>query len=116
MAEKEAALPADKRIDFLTIVTPNVYHFDAATTFLEAGFHIVCDKPMTCNLAEAKELKSIVDKTGKVFALTHTYTGYPMVKQARDIVRRGLLGTINKVIVEYPQGWLAKFPRRWSDY
>jgi predicted dehydrogenase len=109
MAEKEAALPADKRIDFVTIVTPNVYHFDAARTFLEAGFHIVCDKPMTCNLAEAKELKSIVDKTGKVFALTHTYTGYPMVKQARDIVRRGLLGTINKVIVEYPQGWLANF-------
>jgi predicted dehydrogenase len=109
MAEKEAALPADKRIDFVTIVTPNVYHFDAARTFLEAGFHIVCDKPMTCNLAEAKELKSIVDKTGKVFALTHTYTGYPMVKQARDIVRRGLLGKINKVIVEYPQGWLANF-------
>jgi predicted dehydrogenase len=109
MAEKEAALPPDKRIDFVTIVTPNAYHFDAARRFLEAGFHVICDKPMTCNLAEAKELKSIVDKTGKVFALTHTYTGYPMVKQARYMVRQGLLGKINKVVVEYPQGWLANF-------
>jgi predicted dehydrogenase len=109
MAEKEAALPPDKRIDFVTIVTPNVYHFDAARMFLEAGFHVICDKPMTCNLAQAKELKSIVDKTGKVFALTHTYTGYPMVKQARYMLRQGLLGKINKVVVEYPQGWLANF-------
>ena len=109
MAEKEAALPPDKRIDFVTIVTPNVYHFDAARMFLEAGFHVICDKPMTCNLAEAKELKTVVDKTGNVFALTHTYTGYPMVKQARDMVRQGLLGKINKVVVEYPQGWLANF-------
>jgi predicted dehydrogenase len=77
--------------------------------FLEAGFHVICDKPMTCNLAQAKELKSIVDKTGKVFALTHTYTGYPMVKQARYMLRQGLLGKINKVVVEYPQGWLANF-------
>ena len=109
MAEKESTLPPDKRIDFVSIVTPNVYHFDAARRFLEAGFHVICDKPMTCNLAEAKELKSIVDKTGKVFALTHTYTGYPMVKQARDMVRHGLLGKINKVVVEYPQGWLSNF-------
>ena len=109
MAVKEAALPADKRIDFVTIVTPNYTHFDAACTFLEADFHVICDKPMTCNLAEAKELKTIVDKTGKVFALTHTYTGYPMVKQARHFVQQGLLGEINKVVVEYPQGWLANF-------
>ena len=109
MAKKEAALPLDKRIDFVTIVTPNVYHFDAARTFLDAGFNVICDKPMTCNLAEAKELKSVVDKTGKVFALTHTYTGYPMVEQARYMVYKGLLGKINKVIVEYPQGWLANF-------
>ena len=109
MAEKESVLPPDKRIDFITIVTPNVYHFDAARTFLEAGFHVICDKPMTCNLAEAKELKSIVDKTGKVFALTHTYTGYPIVKQARYMVSQGLLGKINKVVVEYPQGWLSNF-------
>ena len=109
MAVKEAALPADERIDFVTIVTPNFTHFDAASTFLEAGFHVVCDKPMTCNLAEAKKLKSIVAKTGKVFALTHTYTGYPMVKQARYFIQQGLLGEINKVVVEYPQGWLANF-------
>ena len=109
MAEKEAALPPEKRIDFVSIVNPNVYHFDTARTFLEAGFHVICDKPMTCTLAEAKELKSIVDKSHKVFALTHTYTGYPMVKQARYMVRQGLLGKINKVIVEYSQGWLANF-------
>ncbi len=109
MAEKEAAMPPDKRIDFVSIVTPNVYHFDAAKLFLEAGFDVICDKPMTCNLAEAKELKTIVDKSHKVFALTHTYTGYPMVKQARFMVKQGLLGKINKVVVEYPQGWLAGF-------
>jgi predicted dehydrogenase len=108
MAKKEAALPPDKRIDFVSIATPNVFHFDIAKTFLEAGFNIICDKPMTCSLAEAKKLKSIVKKTNKVFALTHTYTGYPMVKQARYMFRQGLLGKVNKVIVEYPQGWLAK--------
>src|SRR5208283_4948268 len=109
MAEKEAAMPPDKRIDFVSIVTPNVYHFDAAKLFLEAGFHVICDKPMTCNLAEAKALKTIAARSHKVFALTHTYTGYPMVKQARFMVKQGLLGKINKVVVEYPQGWLAGF-------
>jgi predicted dehydrogenase len=77
--------------------------------FLEAGFHVICDKPMTCNLAEAKKLKSVADKSRKVFALTHTYTGYPMVKQARYLVQQGMPGKINKVVVEYPQGWLAGF-------
>ena len=109
MAEKEASMSPDKRIDFVSIVTPNMYHFQAAGLFLKAGFHVVCDKPMTCNLAEARELKSIADKSHKVFALTHTYTGYPMVKQARYMVQNGLLGKINKVVVEYPQGWLAGF-------
>ena len=109
MAAKESALPSDERIDFVSIVTPNVYHFEAAKLCLEAGFHVICDKPMTFNLAEAKALKSIVDKTHKVFALTHTYTGYPMVKQARFLVQQGALGKINKVVVEYPQGWLAGF-------
>jgi predicted dehydrogenase len=109
MAEKEGAMPPDKRIDFVSIVTPNVYHFQAAGLFLKAGFHVVCDKPMTCNLTEAKELKLIADKSRKVFALTHTYTGYPMVKQARYMAQQGLLGKINKVVVEYPQGWLAGF-------
>src|SRR5208283_3898825 len=109
MVAKESALPPDKRIDFVSIVTPNVYHFEAARLCLEAGFHVICDKPMTCSLAEAKALKSIVAKTHKVFALTHTYTGYPMVKQARYLVQQGTLGKINKVVVEYPQGWLAGF-------
>jgi predicted dehydrogenase len=109
MAECEAAMPPDKRIDFVSIVTPNVYHFEAARLFLEAGINVICDKPMTSNLAEAKKLKSIVDKSHKVFALTHTYTGYPMVKQARYMVQQGLPGKINKVMVEYPQGWLAGF-------
>jgi predicted dehydrogenase len=107
MVRKEAALSSDKRIDFVSIVTPNVYHFDVARIFLEAGINVICDKPMTMTLVEAKKLKTIVEKSGKVFALTHTYTGYPMVKQARYMVRQGLLGKINKVVVEYPQGWLA---------
>ena len=108
MAKKEGALPAKERIDFISIVTPNVYHFDIAKTFLEAGFNIICDKPITCSLAEAKELKSIVAKSGKVFALTHAYTGYPMVKQARHIVHQGLLGKIIKVVAEYRQEWVAR--------
>lgn len=107
MAEKEAALPADQKIDFVSIVTPNVFHFEMAKTFLEAGFHVICDKPMTFNLDEAKQLKDIVAKSGKVFALTHNYTGYPMVKQAQEMVGRGDFGKINKVVVEYPQGWLS---------
>jgi len=107
MIKKESALPPNKKIDFVSIVTPNVYHFEVARVFLEAGFNVICDKPMTMTLVEAKKLKSIVEKSGKVFALTHTYTGYPMVKQARYMVRQGLLGKINKVVVEYPQGWLA---------
>lgn len=107
MLKKEASLPSDQKIDFVSIVTPNVFHFDMARVFLEAGVNVVCDKPMTMTLAEAKKLKSIVEKSGKVFALTYTYTGYPMVKQARYMVRQGLLGKINKVVVEYPQGWLA---------
>jgi predicted dehydrogenase len=109
MVAKESALPLDRRIDFVSIVTPNVYHFEAAKLCLEAGFNVICDKPMTGNLAEAKALKSIVAKSHKVFALTHTYTGYPMVKQARFLVQQGALGKINKVVVEYPQGWLAGF-------
>ena len=107
MARGEAALPSEQRIDFVSITTPNDSHFAIAKAFLEAGFHVVCDKPMTCSLAEAKELAHIVRQSGKVFALTHTYLGYPMVKQARHLVREGSLGTVIKVLVEYPQGWLA---------
>ncbi|MDQ8201695.1 Gfo/Idh/MocA family oxidoreductase [Pelagicoccus sp. SDUM812003] len=106
MAETEAALPADERIDFVSIVTPNFMHFDVAKTFLEAGFNVICDKPMTLTLAEAKKLRAIVKKSGKVFALTHNYTGYPMVKEARELVKKNKLGKILKIVVEYPQGWL----------
>ncbi|MBV9491466.1 MAG: Gfo/Idh/MocA family oxidoreductase [Verrucomicrobia bacterium] len=106
MAAKEAELPADERIDFVSIVTPNHLHSPVAKAFLEAGFNVVCDKPMTFDLAEALELKDLVKKSGKVFALTYNYTGYPMVKEAREIVRRGELGKVLKVVTEYPQGWL----------
>lgn len=107
MFEKEKALPEGERMDFVSIVTPNHVHFPPAKMALENGFHVVCDKPMTVNMKEAKELAALVEKTGLTFALTHNYTGYPMVKQAREMVKNGDLGKIRKVVVEYPQGWLA---------
>ncbi|WOO41339.1 Gfo/Idh/MocA family oxidoreductase [Rubellicoccus peritrichatus] len=106
MAKTEAALPADKRIDFVSIVTPNHMHFPVAAAFLKAGINVVCDKPMTFDLAEAKQLRTIAKRSKKVFALTHNYTGYPMVKEARDIVSKGKIGKILKIVAEYPQGWL----------
>jgi predicted dehydrogenase len=106
MAAKEKTMPADRRLDFVIIVTPNHQHFPPAKAFLEAGFNVVCDKPVTLNLAEAKALRKVVAKTKKVFVLTHNYTGNAMVKQARAMVRAGELGDIRKVVVEYPQGWL----------
>ncbi len=109
MAKAEAAMPADRRLDFVVIVTPNHEHFPPAKLFLEAGFNVVLDKPATFDLAEAKKLRAIVKKSGKVFVLTHNYTGNVMVKQARELVRSGKLGVIRKVVVEYPQGWLASF-------
>ncbi len=105
MAAREAELPADQRIDFVSIVVRNNEHFAAAKAFLEAGFHVICDKPMTRTLDEALQLRGIIRKSGRVFALTHNYTGYPMVKQARDMVRQGELGRLLKVVVEYPQGY-----------
>jgi predicted dehydrogenase len=107
MAKAERALPAAGRLDFVVIVTPNNQHFGPAKLFLEGGFNVVCDKPVTFNLAEALRLREIVRKTGKVFVLTHNYTGNAMVKQARDLVRTGVLGKIRKVVVEYSQGWLS---------
>ena len=107
MARKEAALPVGERIDFVSIVTPNHLHFPAACAFLKAGFNVVCDKPMTYSLAEARKLQTLVKRSSKVFALTHNYTGYPMVKEARDWVRKGKLGVIRKIVVEYSQEWLA---------
>jgi predicted dehydrogenase len=108
MIEKESALPADERIDFVSVCTPNHLHFPIAKAFLEAGFHVMCEKPMTLTVKEAEELKVVVQKTRKVFGLMHTYTGYPMVKLARDMVKQGDLGKIRKVVVQYPQGWLAR--------
>ena len=107
MAEREAALPEDERIDFVSIVTPNFLHHDVAKTFIERGFHVVCDKPMTTTLEDAEELCRLVDEQNVVFCLTHNYSGYPMVKQARALAENGELGAIRKVVVEYPQGWLA---------
>ncbi|MEY2616230.1 MAG: hypothetical protein QOH78_2003 [Verrucomicrobiota bacterium] len=106
MVERELRLPVGERIDFVSIVTPNRTHVPVAKAFLEAGFNVVCDKPLAFNLEEARDLEQVVRKTGKVFALTHNYTGYPMVKEARELVRRGELGKLLKVVVEYPQGWL----------
>lgn len=107
MAKAESARPADDRLDFIVIVTPNHQHFPPAKLFLESGFNVICDKPVTFNLKEAKALQKVVKKTGKVFALTHNYTGNAMVKQARELVRTGFLGDIRKVVAEYPQGWLS---------
>ncbi|SDU20213.1 Predicted dehydrogenase [Verrucomicrobium sp. GAS474] len=108
MFAAEAKLPAEKRIEFVAIVTPNFLHFPIAKAALESGFHVLSDKPATLDLAEAKELARIVEKTGLLYGLTHNYTGYPLVKEARDLVRSGKLGAIRKVVVEYPQGWLAQ--------
>ena len=108
MFEKEAKLPAHERMDFVSIVTPNHVHFEPAMKALEGGFHVVIDKPMTFSLDEAKLLKAKVEETGLVLALTHTYSGYPAVKDAKARIARGDFGQIRKVYVEYPQGWLAK--------
>ncbi len=107
MIAKEKALPEGERMDFVAIVTPNHMHFPPAKAALEAGFHVLSDKPATLNLAEAKKLAAVVKKSGKLYGLTHNYTGYPLVKQAREMVATGKLGKIRKVVVEYPQGWLA---------
>ena len=107
MIAGELALPESKRIDFVSIVTPNDSHFPVAKAFLEAGFHVVLDKPMTFDLKQALALRKVVRKSGKVFALTHNYTGYPMVKLARDMVRQEKIGKVLKIIVQYPQGWLV---------
>jgi predicted dehydrogenase len=106
MIAAEAKLPSEQRIDFAAITTPNHTHFDIAKGFVEAGFNVVCDKPMTFDLAQAEELAKLVQKTGVVFAVTHTYTGYPLVRQAREMARSGELGEINAIRSFYIQGWL----------
>lgn len=107
MIEKEKMLPEGERMDFVSIVTPNHVHYGPARMALENGFHVVCDKPLAFNLKEALHLETLVNHTGLLFALTHNYTGYPMVKQARAMVKNGDIGQVRKVVVEYPQGWLS---------
>lgn len=106
MILKEKTLPLGERMDFVSIVTPNHVHFEAAKFAIENGFHVVMDKPLTLTLEEAKTLKPIIENSGLLFALTHNYTAYPMVKEARAMIKAGKIGEIRKVIVEYPQGWL----------
>lgn len=107
MITTEALLPADERMHFVTIVTPNFAHFAPAMLALEHGFHVVIDKPITLTLDEAKKLQAKVQETGLTLCLTYTYSGYPMVKQARQMVKDGVFGQVRKVMVEYPQGWLS---------
>lgn len=107
MADREAALPEGERIDFVSVVTPTHLHYPVARAFLERGFHVVCDKPMTIALEDAESLRALVAARPVVFALTHNYAGYPMVRQARALVRDGVLGTIRKIVVEYAQDWLS---------
>lgn len=112
MIEKEAQLPEGERMDFLTIVTPNFLHFEPAKLAMEAGFDVVVEKPMTVSLEEAQALQEIVERTGRTLCLTHTYSGYPMVKQAKAMVKQGHFGKIRKIVVEYPQGWLSRLSER----
>jgi len=108
MIEKELRLPEDRRIDFVSITVPNHWHFPMAKAFLEAGFHVMCEKPMTMTVQEALALEKIVGRSRRVFGLMHNYPGYPMVKLARDMVAQGDLGRILKIVVQYPQGWLVR--------
>lgn len=109
MLEAEAAMPAERRLDIISIVTPNFVHFEPAMMALEKGFHVVIEKPITFSLEQAKQLAEKVKQTGLQLLLCHTYTGYPMVKQAKQLLASGALGKIRKVYVEYPQGWLSTF-------
>ncbi|MEX2288208.1 MAG: Gfo/Idh/MocA family oxidoreductase [Planctomycetaceae bacterium] len=106
LVERESALPADQRIDFVSVATPNYTHFAIAKKALDAGFNVVCDKPMTFDLKQAEQLAAIVEKSGAVFALTHNYTGYPLVRQAREMILSGELGEIQAIRSSYIQGWL----------
>jgi len=112
MITKESQLPEGERMDFVTIVTPNFAHFAPAKMAMEHGFHVVIEKPIAFTLDEAKELKKIQEATGRVLCLTHTYSGYPLVKEAKQMIKAGKLGKIRKVWVEYPQGWLSKLTER----
>lgn len=109
MFEKENQLPVNERMQVVSIVTPNHLHFAPAKMAMEMGFDVILDKPMTFNFDEAKALKNVVEETGRLFCLTHTYTGYPMIKEAKQLIAAGRFGAIKKIYVEYPQGWLSTF-------
>ncbi|MDX1962415.1 MAG: Gfo/Idh/MocA family oxidoreductase [Pirellulales bacterium] len=106
LIQKELALPADQRIDFISVATPNHTHFEIAKAAVEAGFNVICDKPLTFDLAQAEQLATVVEKSGVVFAVSHNYTGYPLVRQAREMIQAGELGEIQAVRASYIQGWL----------
>jgi predicted dehydrogenase len=106
LIKSESAIPDDERMEVVSIVTPNALHFPFAKSFLNAGFHVVCEKPMTITVGEAEELEKLVADKKLTFALTHTYTGYPMIRQMRDIISKGLLGTIQRIDAQYYQGWI----------
>lgn len=107
MAQREASLPEDERIDVVSVTVPNNLHYEVCKAFIEAGIHVICEKPMTNTVEEAEELCRLVDKHDIIFALTHNYSGYPMVKEARSLVKNGELGSLRKIVVEYSQGWLS---------
>lgn len=109
MMEKESQLPPDQRMELVSIVTPNHMHFEPAKLAIEYGFHIIADKPLCFDLEQAYTLQKIVKNSDRIFALTHNYTGYPMVKQAKHMLENGDLGKIRKIVVEYPQGWLSTY-------
>jgi len=106
LIKAESALPSDERMEVVSIVTPNALHYSFAKSLLGAGFHVVCEKPMTITVKEAEELEKLVSEKKLTFALTHTYTGYPMIRQMRDIIAKGLLGTIQRIDAQYYQGWI----------
>jgi predicted dehydrogenase len=112
MIQQESQLPAEERMDFVTIVTPNFVHFAPAMMALEHGFHVVIEKPITFTLDEAKQLQQKAKEKGLLLCLTHTYSGYPMVKQARAMCKDGVFGKIRKIWVEYPQGWLSQLSEK----
>ena len=106
MLDTEAGLPAEERIDFVSVATPNHMHYDVAKAAVDAGFNVVCDKPMTFDLAQAESLLETVESSDVVFAVTHNYSGYPLVRQAREMILGGELGEINAIRSQYIQGWL----------
>jgi predicted dehydrogenase len=115
MIQKEKQLPEGERMDFVSIVTPNHVHFEPAKQALENGFHVIIDKPLAFSVAEGKVLKKIVEKSGLILALTHTYTGYPLVKEARHAIANGKIGKVRKVYVEYPQGKISVINRQVGE-